>query len=191
MIHKLRLFKAAALSAVATGFAIICTPVLSQDSQDNQDVAQEGKRGLGIEEVVVTARRREESLMEIPTAVTVFGFEELDRRGFFNLESISDATAGMYYSNQGGQIPGRYNEAIRFRGMDTNQAAPSQQIATAFIDGVYFPGGLQGLDFSNVERVEVIKGPQSATLGRSTFAGAVNVITKVPGNEYRGRVSAL
>lgn len=191
MIHKLRLFKAAALSAVATGFAIICTPVLSQDSQDNQDVAQEGKRGLGIEEVVVTARRREESLMEIPTAVTAFGFEEMDRRGFFNLESISDVTAGMYYSNQGGQIPGRFNEAVRFRGLDTNQSAPSQQIATVFVDGVYFPGGLQGLDFSNAERVEVIKGPQSATFGRSTFAGAVNVVTRVPGNEYKGRLSGM
>ncbi len=126
--------------------------------------------------------------MEIPTAVTVFSFEEMDRRGFNDLEAISDFTPGMYFSDQGGQIPGRYNEAVRFRGMDTNQSAPSQQIATVFVDGIYFPGGLQGVDISNVERVESIKGPQSATFGRSTFAGAIKLITKILGSEYNGRV---
>jgi len=159
------------------------TPALSQETQEEESISL-------LEEVIVTARRREEALMEIPTAVTVFSFEEMDRRGIHSLEAVSDFTPGMYFSNQGGQIPGRYNGAVRFRGMDTNQSAPSQQIATVFIDGVYFPGGLQGVDFSNVERIESIKGPQSATFGRSTFAGAVNIITIIPGFEYQGRFEA-
>ncbi len=181
-------FRSIAVYAIASGMALSSVTAQSQDGEQDEE---QGGRGLRLlEEVKVTARKREESLMEIPTAVSVFGFEEIDRRGFFNLEDISDFTAGLYYSNQGGQIPGRYNEAVRFRGLDTNQSAPSQQIATVFLDGVYFPGGLQGLDFSNVERVEVIKGPQSATFGRSTFAGAVNIITKRPSlQEYSGRFS--
>ncbi len=180
-------FKDFAAPVLAAGFTLFSVPALSQDSGLDQD--QRNENAMNLEEVIVTARKREESLMEIPTAVSVYGFDEIDRRGFFNLEDISDATAGLYYSNQGGQIPGRYNEAVRFRGLDTNQSAPSQQIGTVFVDGVYFPGGLQGMDFSNVERVEVIKGPQSATFGRSTFAGAINVITRVPGQEFAGRVS--
>lgn len=178
------LFRSFTNHAIAVALVLFSLPALSQVGEAIPD------KSLGLEEVMVTARKREESLMEIPTAVSVFGFEEMDRRGFFNLEDISDFTAGLYYSNQGGQIPGRYNEAVRFRGLDTNQSAPSQQIATVFLDGVYFPGGLQGLDFSNVERVEVIKGPQSATFGRSTFAGAVNIITKRANlQEYSGRFS--
>lgn len=176
----------AIFSAVAG--VVLSVPALPQQPQPEE---QAGDEGGSIEQIVVTARKRTENLLEVPTAVSVFSFDEMDRRGFFGLESISDFTAGMYFSNQGGQIPGRYNEAVRFRGLDTNQSAPSQQIATVFIDGVYFPGGLQGIDFSNVERVEVIKGPQSATFGRSTFAGAVNLITKTPGFEHTGRVSAM
>lgn len=181
----LRNFKTVAISGVATVMALQSVPVLAQSTEQSGD----GGR-MQLEEVIVTARRREESLMEVPTAVTAFEFDEMDRRGFLNLESIADFTPGMQYNNQGGQLPGRYNEAVRFRGMDTNQSAPSQQIGSVFVDGVYFPGGLQGLDFSQAERVEVIKGPQSATYGRSTFAGAVNVVMRLPGNEFSGRAVA-
>tara|TARA_R110002049_G_scaffold115854_14_gene268096 strand:- start:4625 stop:7171 length:2547 start_codon:yes stop_codon:yes gene_type:complete len=183
MKHKHHIRKVAAMFVIATTYLATSAPARSQ--QDDS----EGASGGALEEVIVTARRRDETLMEIPTAVTVFGFDELDRRGFQGLESVSDFTAGMYFSNQGGQIPGRYTSAVRFRGLDTNQSAPSQQIATVFVDGTYFPGGLQGMDFSNIERVEVIKGPQSATFGRSTFAGAVDLVTKTPGFEYVGRIS--
>jgi len=178
----------AVFTAILVG-AVSISPATAQQTGQRSDSPQ--AKESQIEEVIVTARRRDESLMEIPTAVSVFSFEELDRRGFQGLESVSDFTAGMYFSNQGGQIPGRYNSAVRFRGLDTNQSAPSQQIATVFVDGTYFPGGLQGMDFSNIERVEVIKGPQSATFGRSTFAGAVDLVTKTPGFEYAGRVSSL
>ena len=143
-----------------------------------------------LEEVVVTARKRDESLLEIPVAITAFSAEQLDRGGFINLQDLSFQTAGLQFHKQGGQIPGRINTAVRFRGMDTNQSAASQQIGTVFLDGVYVSQGVASIDFSNIERVEVIKGPQSATFGRSTFAGAVNYVTRTPGEEYEGRISA-
>jgi iron complex outermembrane receptor protein len=143
-----------------------------------------------LEEVVVTARKRDESLLEIPVAITAFSAEQLDRGGYINLQDLSFATAGLQYHKQGGQKPGRLYTAVRFRGMDTNQSAASQQLGTVFLDGVYMSEGIAGIDFSNIERVEVIKGPQSATFGRSTFAGAVNYVTKTPGFEFAGRLSA-
>ncbi|MDX2225035.1 MAG: TonB-dependent receptor [Rhodospirillaceae bacterium] len=143
-----------------------------------------------LEEIIVTARKRTESLLEVPISITAFSAEQLDRGGFTSLEDLSFRTAGLHYNKQGGQIPGRFNTAVRFRGMDTNQSAASQQLGTVFMDGVYVSQGVAGIDFSMIERVEIIKGPQSATYGRSTFAGAVNYVTKTPGFEYKGRVSA-
>jgi iron complex outermembrane recepter protein len=170
------------LSAGVAGVAIATTGI----AVDNAVVAQ----SLALEEIVVTARKREESLLDIPVAITAFSFEQLDRGGFESLEDLSFVTAGLHFNKQGGQIPGRVNTAVRFRGMDSNQSAASQQLGTVFMDGVYVSSGVSSIDFSNIERVEVIKGPQSATYGRSTFAGAVNYVTKTPGFEYEGRAAA-
>ena len=143
-----------------------------------------------LEEIVVTARKREEALADIPIAITAFSAEQLIRGGYTTLQDLSFATAGMHFHKQGGQIPGRFSSRVRFRGMNSNANPPSQQVGTVFLDGVYISDGVTSIDFSNIERVEVIKGPQSATFGRSTFAGAVNYVTRTPGNEYAGRVIA-
>ena len=148
-------------------------------------------QSLAVEEITVTARKREESLLEIPVAITAFSADEIERSGATRLEDITVRTAGVQFHTQGGQSPGRINTAVRFRGMDTNQSAPSQQVGTVFIDGVYVANGVQSLDLQSLERVEIIKGPQSATFGRSTFGGAINYVTKTPGFEPEGRVSAM
>jgi iron complex outermembrane receptor protein len=165
---------AAALAVGATAYTTT-TPAQAQDDE--------------LEEVIVTARKRDEALIEVPVAITAFSADQLDRGGFINLQDLSYQTAGLQFHKQGGQKPGRLYTAVRFRGMDTNQQAASQQLGTVFLDGVYMSEGISSIDFSNIERVEVIKGPQSATFGRSTFAGAVNYVTKTPGFEYAGRAS--
>ena len=152
-----------------------------------QAAAQEAS---ALEEIVVTARKREEALVDIPVAITAFSAEQLIRGGFNSLQDLSFQTAGFHFHKQGGQIPGRFSSRVRFRGMNTNANAPSQQVGTVFLDGVYISDGVSSIDFSNIERVEIIKGPQSATFGRSTFAGAVNYVSKTPGNESAGRVIA-
>ena len=152
--------------------------------------ASHAQESAALEEIVVTARKREETLAEIPMAITAFSAEQLERAGFTGLQDLSFQTAGMHFHKQGGQIPGRFNTAVRFRGMNTNQRAASQQVGTVFLDGVYMSEGVASIDFSNIERVEIIKGPQSATFGRSTFGGAVNYVSKTPGFEYAGRVVA-
>jgi iron complex outermembrane receptor protein len=144
----------------------------------------------GLEEIVVTARKREERLSTTPVAVSAMGIEQLQREGLRDLEDLSQRTPGVYFSNQGGQLPGRYNSAVRFRGMDTNQQAASQQLGTVFLDGIYVSQAFSSLAFDNLERVEVIRGPQSATFGRSTFGGAVNYITRAPSFETTGKVTA-
>ncbi|MDX2144372.1 MAG: TonB-dependent receptor [Rhodospirillaceae bacterium] len=144
-----------------------------------------------LEEIVVTARKREESLKEIPLSITAFSARDIERKGFKGLEDIAFAAPGVQYSNQAGQIPGRYNSAIRFRGMNVNSETPSLQLGSLFIDGIYVLGGTQSIPLSDLERIEVIKGPQSAYFGRNTFGGAINYITKTPStSEYKGKISA-
>jgi len=147
--------------------------------------------GQALEEIVVTARKREENLKEIPLSISAFSAADIEKKGFKGLEDIAFAAPGMQYSNQGGQIPGRYTSAIRFRGMNVNSDSPSLQLGSLFIDGIYVLGGTQSIPLDDVERVEVIKGPQSAYFGRNTFGGAVNYITKDPSMDgFKGKFSA-
>jgi len=149
-------------------------------------------QGSVLEEITVTARKRDESLQEIPMAISAWSANELDRAMAISFEDVAVRTPGVQFSDQANAIPGRYDTAIRFRGMDTNQRAASQQIGSAFIDGVYMSTGLSSIGFEDIERVEIVRGPSSALFGRSTFGGAVNYVTKTPSTtEYSGRLSSL
>ncbi|MGA1425020.1 MAG: TonB-dependent receptor [Steroidobacteraceae bacterium] len=156
-----------------------------------QVLAQQGAEGaLALEEVTVTARKTEERLIEAPLSITAFTAADIEKKGFATLEDVARSAPGVQYSNQGGQIPGRYTSAIRFRGMNVNSDSPSLQLGSLFIDGVFVLGGTQSIPYDDVERIEVIKGPQSATYGRSTFGGAINYITRTPSlTEYSGRLN--
>ena len=154
-----------------------------------QESAKENQ--LVLEEITVTARKTEERLLEAPVSITAFSAADIEKKGFVNLEDVAKSAPGVQYSQQGGQIPGRYTSAIRFRGMNVNSDSPSLQLGSLFIDGVYVLGGTQSIPYDDVERIEVIKGPQSATYGRSTFGGAINYITRTPSlTDYSGQLNA-
>jgi iron complex outermembrane receptor protein len=140
----------------------------------------QGEGALVLEEITVTARKTEERLLEAPVSITAFSAADIEEKGLRGLEDIASLAPGVQYNAQGGQIPGRYNSAIRFRGMNVNSSSPSLQLGSLFVDGVYVLGGTHSIPLDDVERIEVIKGPQSAAYGRSTFGGAINYITKAP-----------
>jgi iron complex outermembrane receptor protein len=140
--------------------------------------AQGGASAL--EEIVVTARKREESLQEIPIAISAFTAEQIENRGITRLEDLTLQVAGVQYHSLGLSIPGRVNSSIRFRGMDVNSQVPTFQLGTLFVDGIYVLGGTHSIPLDDVERVEVVKGPQSAYFGRNTFGGAITYISKQP-----------
>ncbi|MDX2144373.1 MAG: TonB-dependent receptor [Rhodospirillaceae bacterium] len=145
-----------------------------------------------LEEIVVTARKREESLQEIPIAISAFSADQLDRAGITKLEDLTLQVAGVQYHSLGLAIPGRVNSSIRFRGMDVNSQVPTFQLGTLFVDGIYVLGGTHSIPLDDVARVEVVKGPQSAYFGRNTFGGAINYISKEPSmTEYAAELNAL
>ena len=145
--------------------------------------------GLMLEEIFVTARKREESLLDAPLSITAFSADKIEALALNELSDIVAFSPGFYYAEQSVGSGARAHRRLLFRGMNPRTDIQTRQSATLFIDGAPTLGSELGATES-YERIEVIKGPQSAYFGRSTFSGAINAVTKTPGNEWHGEVSA-
>ena len=144
--------------------------------------ADENVTGPQLEDILVTARKREESLNSVPLAVSAFSSAQLEARGLQNLVDISNFTPGFKFQSQAGGSSGRNDRTINaliFRGLTLVNDNGTRAGSLLFVDGAPIIGGAApGLQ--DVERVEILRGPQSAFFGRSTFSGAVNIVTKDP-----------
>ena len=148
--------------------------------------AQDG--ALAIEEIIVTSRKREETLMSAPVTVSAFGSSEIEDMALDELPDFVNFTPGFHYSEHSVGKGGRFNRRLIFRGMNPRTDRQTRQGATVFIDGAPILGSEIG-STDNYERIEIIKGPQSAYFGRSTFSGAINAVTKTPSDEWKSRIS--
>ncbi len=136
-----------------------------------------------IEEIIVTARKREENLQDIPLTVNAFTEAALEERGITSLQDIADYTPGFDFAQAFGRND--FRPVIRGQANILGRAN-----AGLFIDGIIVEEGNASVPLAALERVEVVKGPQSALYGRSTLAGAVNYVLKKPGDEFEGEVTA-
>ena len=132
--------------------------------------------GPALEEIVVTARKIEENLRDIPLTVSAFTEQALEEQGIASLQDIADATPGFDFA----QAFGRNDFRPVIRGQSNILGRAN---AGLFVDGIIIEQGNASIPLSALQRVEVVKGPQSALYGRSTLAGAVNYVLKTPGNE--------
>ena len=154
-----------------------------------QQTTQNSQSNLRVEELIVTARKRDESILEVPLSVQAFTAVDLREAGMLELESLANMTPNLDFQNMGNSQPGRFNTAIRFRGMDTSITIPTNQTGAFFVDGINVLGGASSVSFSDIARIEVIKGPQPVYFGRGTFGGAVNYTTVDPAEEFGGYIS--
>ena len=138
-----------------------------------------------LEEVVVTVRKQEESLQDVPMSITAFTSDDIERAGLRNIEDLSMLTPGFTFASLSG---GDFSTPV-IRGLSTTIGEANVGI---FIDGVYQSSRLSmtALLGNFIERVEVSKGPQSALYGRNTFGGAINFVTKRPTDTLEGRIEA-
>ncbi|MCJ1962386.1 TonB-dependent receptor, partial [Novosphingobium mangrovi (ex Hu et al. 2023)] len=157
-----------------------------------QPAAQPAQATRG-EAILVTARRTEERLESVPLAITAFSSESLEAQDIQSLNDISDNSPGFQFQNQAGGGSGRNDRSINnltFRGLFLANVTPISQGGLVFIDGApVINSSVPAID--DVARVEVLKGPQAAYFGRSTFSGAVNFVTKAPSYEFGGRIKAM
>jgi iron complex outermembrane recepter protein len=137
-----------------------------------------------LEEVVVTARKREESLQDVPVSISVLSSDMLVDAGIRTAYDLFDMTPGINWE----QAQDRQGSRPSVRGVQTNAQNPVRQKVTSFLDGMPLLGQQGGLQFVGVERIEVMRGPQSAAFGRATFAGAINYVSRDPGEEFSGDV---
>ena len=122
------------------------------------------------------------SLMQVPIAVSALTSEALESRGLKSIQEISEYTPGLFSQVQGNGRVDRASRRLTFRGLSVN-------VGATFINGAPY-SGTGAPDPTDVERVEVLKGPQSVYFGRSTFSGAVNYVTKEPSTEkFSGKVT--
>ncbi|MSO97876.1 MAG: TonB-dependent receptor [Rhodospirillaceae bacterium] len=159
-------------SIVLVASAMDASVALAQQQQQAQ---------VGVlEEIIVTARKREESLQEIPLSVTAFTASDISKRSLQDMKDIARFTPGFSFTDFGGG--GATTPVIRGA---TQVTGNLEQNVSFFFDGIYLPRNyVTNLGFSNIERVEVVKGPQSARYGRNAFMGAVNYVSKRPTEEW-------
>ena len=145
-----------------------------------QAQAQASAEATEVGELVVTALKRESNLQDVPAAISAVGGAELQERGISQPSDLQFVVPSM----QAGRLLGQ--TAITIRGVGLNQGAPGVAI---HVDGVYQPRPSMGdLTQVDVERVEVLRGPQGTLYGRNANGGVVNFISKAPTGEFEGYV---
>jgi iron complex outermembrane receptor protein len=140
-----------------------------------------------LEEIVVTAQKRSENVMDVPIALTAYSGEALKDLGTRSISDIGRFTAGVDMNNDKSLQP-----TYAVRGVETNDWTIGSDPAVAvYIDGVYAARGAGAeAAFIDVERVEILKGPQGTLFGRNATGGAIHIITHKPSMETEGHVKA-
>jgi len=168
----------AALIALLGSSAIVALPMTAQ--------AQSEAPTVSVGEIIVTARKREERLQDVPMSISAVGGEALESAGYTELNDLSRLTSNVFFEAADRSKPLIFIRGIGTRGYD----AGSDPSVGVFVDGVYLGRfGALDLDLMDVERIEVLKGPQGTLYGRNTIGGAISVVTKDPSTTFTGKVS--
>lgn len=170
-----------AASAMATCFAL---PAVGQaTSASGQSAAGQG----GLEEIVVTAQRREEKLHDVPIAVSAFNAQALQERNITDINGLIGYAPNVKII----QSPGYTTESdISIRGAITINPAPYwEPVVGMYVDGIYIPKAIGDVfDVADLDHIEILRGPQGTLYGRNTLEGAVNIVTKKPSGKFDGFV---
>lgn len=179
-----------AIVSLLAGAALAPFAAQAQQTADRQDphpgqVVGPAAPGADANAIVVTARFREESLQDIPDSIVALTGEALEQRNITGLQNLTYSLPNVGVSQA--LNPGSL--FINMRGINTFRG--SEPGVAVRIDGVQATSAEQlSQDLVDIERIEVLKGPQGALYGRNALVGAINVVTRRPGNESRNRVRA-
>jgi iron complex outermembrane receptor protein len=166
-------------------------PAIAQQDDDEEVVEQglapeatveEGKR-VPFEEVIVTAKRREQSIYEVPVAISAFDGDSMQRQGVTELTDIGKFVPNLNVTEFSAGHTSSTNAFIRGIGLQDHLITTDPGVGV-YVDGVYLGRQVgQNWNLSNIDRVEVLRGPQGTLYGRNTIGGAINIITRLPGSE--------
>ncbi|MFN3370819.1 MAG: TonB-dependent receptor [Sphingomonadaceae bacterium] len=136
--------------------------------------------GASGDDIIVTATRREQGLQDVPLAITALSGGELANRGITDVTTLASSVPGLSFGKSGTDA----RPAIR--GVRTEEVdAANDPVIGFFVDGVYKPRTSQALAaFIDLDRVEVLRGPQGTLFGRNTYGGSINLVSKLPQPEF-------
>ena len=168
--------RAAGLAVVSVGLAFATSgPAFAADTppQDSAD------QGATIQTIVVTSQRRQEKLKDVPVSVQVLGEQALVEKNLVSLPDVAINVPAVHIYNIG-----RAAELF-MRGIGSSQNPAFDQSVGMFVDDIYHGRSRTSLaTFVDLERVGILRGPQSTFFGNNAIAGAFNIVTKKPGNEF-------
>ena len=149
-------------------------------------VTAEASTGI-LEEVIVTAQKRSQSIQDVPISISSVSGELMESRQLFTFENLAPDLPNVEFISSPG-----LDEALGIRGLFSSTANPAfEQSVGVFSDGVYISRGrLYNLSFIDVERIEVLRGPQGVLNGKNAIAGAINIHSKKPTNELEAGIVA-
>ncbi len=140
------------------------------------------------EEVTVTAKKREQSIYEVPTAISAFTAATIEKQGIVDLTDIGKFVPNLNVTGFSAGHTSSVNPFIRGIGLQDHLITTDPGVSV-YVDGVYLGRQVgQNWSLANVERVEVLRGPQGTLYGRNSIGGAINIITKKPGEEETSRI---
>lgn len=141
---------------------------------------------FALEEIVVTAQKREESLMDVPISVNAVSGEKMAEAGITELEGMTAYVPNLTMNQTG------IGTVIAIRGISSGINQGFEQSVGQYVDGVYYGRAqLARAPFMDLDRVEVLRGPQSILFGKNSIAGAISMHTARPSEEFEGSITAL
>jgi iron complex outermembrane recepter protein len=180
---KLKRFRAAGSSFVMLGFALCAAQAAAQIAPLNEPAGASSQAASaaaddpsGLNNIVVTARRRDERIQDVPLTITAVSSAQLARAGVTTLRDLSTIVSGYTFSGTSS------NAQVAIRGVSSLvSVVGSEAPNAAYVDGVYFASAtLLSTSLPDVERIEVLKGPQGTLFGRNATGGAVQIFTRDP-----------
>jgi len=180
-----------ALLVGVAGFALlIATSAPAQAAAQPQDAAAKGQEAApGLGDIVVTARRSSESLQRVPVAVTALGRDFIERQGITSATDVPKYAPNLTVEQQPSSLSAA---SVFIRGIGNNEpSAVSEQGVGIYLDGVYLARAAGAVfDLVELERIEVLRGPQGTLFGRNTIGGALQLVSKKPANKMGATVKA-
>ena len=173
------MFQKTAISLCLTNIILSINPTFAQ-----------GDSGFVLEEVVVTARKREENLQNTPLSISAFTSNELEQRQIRSTDQLADVTPNLTFDAYAPSSGQNASSQIYIRGIGQSDfTAVTDPGVGLYVDGVYYARSFGGnIDFLDLERIEILRGPQGTLFGRNTIGGAISLHTKRPDEEFSGSV---
>ena len=182
MLIKVLYARSVVVAALAPGFLF----ATAAQAQDEPALSADETESAGLDVIVVTAQKREENLQRVPTTITALGSEALETRQIDDVVDLQTEVPSLFV----GQYYG--TSIITLRGISTTVTSGAEDPSVAtHINGAYQPRS-RTVDsaMADLERVEVLSGPQGTLYGRNATGGVINYILQRPGNEFEGEITA-